>query len=106
MSKKIPLPTGMTKEMFANQATQFLKELGIFTDYFHEELLLNLKLNNPKAKSIDYKIDTENKHIEVIFYFSRWRKILESPKRLSRRTESLVANTLPDYTVTITLETY
>lgn len=87
------------KTSFVSSADKWLRENGIITPVLHNNIIINLYVNFPKAKYIEYFMDPEAKQIEIYFHLSKVRFILTNEVKLERQARKLITEYLPDFTV-------
>jgi len=94
----------MSKEDLAVAADSFLRTAGIYTDFSHNAIILNLYMNNPTVNYVEYFFDADNARIKTILHIDRarakQRKKTKSTEEESTTLE-ILAQYLPDFDIEV-----
>lgn len=104
--KEIKDNSGMSPEQWMNTADRWLREHGIITEVTHNNITINLYMNFPKAKYVEYFMDMQNKMMEIHLHFGFWKYLFTSDAKLTEECRDLIKQYLPDYSVTAEKKIY
>lgn len=85
---------------FVTYADKWLRDNGVITPVLHNNLIINLYVNFPKAKYIEYYMDPDALEIEIYFHLTKLPYLFTKEAKLERQARELISQYLPDYHVT------
>lgn len=103
---KIRENSQMSTENFLLEGERWLLENGVVTDVTHNNIIMNLYMNFPKCKYVEYFMDLQNKQVEVYIYFGLWRYLFTPQKKVSEKCKDLLLQYLNGFTITAKKEKY
>lgn len=77
----------------------WLRDNNVITPQMHNSIVLNLYMNNPKCRYVEYYFDQEAKEIEVYLHYNIFNFLILSKKNLQESVKDLIRQYLPEYEV-------
>ena len=99
----------LTSVILAGDA--WLREYGVITPVVHNNIIINLYMNFPKVKYVEYfmtdpKEEDDAKAIEVVLYLSFWGALFTNKTQLIEDAIALIREYLKDYKVSVRIKRY
>jgi hypothetical protein len=85
---------------------RWLLENGIITDVTHNNIILNLYMNFPRAQYVEYFMDMEDKSIEIHLYFTKFWNWWYKNGKLLEKAKDLLVPYLGDFKISVKKELY
>lgn len=84
----------------------WLMKYGAVTPMMHNNIILNLYMNFPKVKYVEYVMNQEERSIKVIMHFSFLSLLFRNKENLIDSIIDLLKDYLHDYNITVELKRY
>ena len=103
---KIKKELNFDTNAWVNTGNSWLIDNGVISDFTHNAILINLYVNFPKVRYVEYFMSVEEKTIEVHLFFSWYNYFFQREGLLVDNAKELLNQYLKDYKVTVKKKRY
>lgn len=84
----------------------WLLKYGVVTPLTHNNIILNIRVQFPKVKNVEYFLNQEERKIDMTLFVGKWFLLLGRKKKLIRQVLSIINEYLYGYEIQIKLRRY
>jgi len=84
----------------------WLLKYGVVTPLTHNNIILNIRVQFPKVKNVEYFLNQEERKIDMTLFVGKWFLLLGRKKKLIRQVLSIINEYLYGYDIQIKLRRY
>lgn len=88
------------------EGERWLLSHGVVTPVTHNNIVLNLYMNFPHVKLVEYFMDTPNKTIKVFLYMNTWRALITNKENMTGDVLEVLSQYLTDFRIEVNFKRY